>query len=212
MIKISPSILSCDFARLKEDIDTIKDDVEYLHIDVMDGVFVNNISFGIPVVQALRPHFQNVFDVHLMICNPIKYVEAFALAGSDIITFHYESESDILETILLIKKLNKKVGMSIKPNTLVEEILEYLPYLDLVLVMSVEPGFGGQKFMPSSLLKIRKLASLREERNFTYEIEVDGGINDETAKLVKEAGVDVIVAGSYIFNAKDRKDKIKQLK
>lgn len=211
-MKISPSILACDFSILKEEINTIVNDVDYLHIDVMDGNFVNNITFGPGLVADIRKHFSVVFDVHLMLSRPLNYIEQFSKAGSDIITFHYESDSDIQETINKIKFFNKKVGLSIKPSTNVDVLLPYLDQLDLVLIMSVEPGFGGQKFDESSLDKISKLKSMKKEKNFKYEIEVDGGINDKTIDLVKKAGVEVVVSGSYIFNSDNRKDKINSLK
>lgn len=211
-MKISPSILACDFSILKDEIESVVPYVEYLHIDVMDGNFVNNITFGPGLIKDIRKHFNCIFDVHLMINEPLKYIEEFAKVGSDIITFHYESNSDILETIKKIKSLNKKVGLSIKPKTNLNEIIEFLNDLDLVLIMSVEPGFGGQKFDESSLVKIKQLSEMKKEKNFNYEIEVDGGINAETINLVKKAGVDVVVAGSFIFNSDDRKSKIELLR
>ena len=212
MVKISPSILSCDFANMKEDISTIVNDVEYLHIDVMDGIFVNNISFGIPVVKALRPHFDIVFDTHLMIINPIKYINQFAKAGSDIITFHLESNDDPNSVIDLIHSNGVKAGISIKPATPVESLIPFLDKVELILIMSVEPGFGGQKFDPSSLAKISWLKEQKEKYGYNYEIEVDGGINGETSQLCNNAGVDVLVSGSYIFGAMDRKKAIDSLK
>ena len=212
MKKISPSILSSDFADLKNDIATISESVEYLHIDVMDGIFVNNISFGIPVIKSLRPHFKNIFDTHLMIINPLKYVEAFAKAGADIITFHVEAHSNPKEVIEKIHSLGLKAGISLNPDTKIETLDEYLPMVELVLVMSVMPGFGGQVFNPVALDKIRYLDIRRKENGYRYEIEVDGGINDQTGRLCKEAGVDVLVSGSYIFNASDRIAVIKDLK
>ena len=211
MVKISPSILSCDFSNMKEDIKTIVNEVEYLHIDVMDGVFVNNISIGIPVVKALRPHFDVVFDTHLMIVNPQKYIKQFVDAGSDIITFHYEACEDALEVINLIHSYGVKAGISIKPKTDVEVLKPLLDKLDLILVMSVEPGFGGQAFDDSSLAKISWLKA-QKANGYRYEIEVDGGINASTGLLCKEAGVDVLVSGSYIFNASDRSSAIKSLR
>lgn len=211
-MKISPSFLTCDFTNLKEELDEIKNEVEYIHIDVMDGVFVPNITFGPKLISDLRKNYSNVFDVHLMIIDPIKYIKEFAEAGSDIITFHYESNSNVMDTIDEIKKYNKKVGISIKPNTSVNEIKDYLPFLDLVLVMSVEPGFGGQKFMHSSLDKIEELYLLRKMNNYKYEIEVDGGINEETISLVKNKNIDVVVAGSYIMNSSDKKERISILR
>lgn len=212
MVKVSPSILSCDFANMKEDIKTISSFVEYLHIDVMDGVFVNNISIGIPVVKALRPHFDIVFDTHLMIVKPERYIKEFANAGSDIITFHYEATEDSMSVIDLIHSYNVKAGISIKPKTDVEVLIPYLDKVELILIMSVEPGFGGQKFDSSALEKIAWLKKQKEEHGYTYEIEVDGGINGETGKLCKDMGVDVLVSGSYIFNKEDRKTAIDSLR
>lgn len=212
MVKISPSILSCDFANMKEDIATIVNDVEYLHIDVMDGVFVNNISFGIPVVKALRPHFDIVFDTHLMIINPIKYINQFAKVGSDIITFHLESDDDPNEVIDLIHANNVKAGISIRPATPVESLIPFLDKVELILIMSVEPGFGGQKFDPTALAKISWLKEQKEKHGYNYEIEVDGGINGQTSQLCNDAGVDVLVSGSYVFGADDRKSAIDSLK
>ncbi|MGM9970902.1 MAG: ribulose-phosphate 3-epimerase [Anaeroplasmataceae bacterium] len=211
-MKLSPSFLTCDFSNLKNELDQIKDYVEYIHVDVMDGDFVPNITFGPKFVGDFRKYYpNNIFDVHLMISNPLKYVEAFAGAGSDIITFHYESKSNVMDTINEIKKFNKKVGLSIKPNTDVSEIEKYLPFVDLVLVMSVEPGFGGQKFMPSSVRKIELLEKYRKENGYKYLIEVDGGINNETIKDVVAAKVDIVVAGSYIMNTSNKKERIEIL-
>ncbi|MFI3251682.1 MAG: ribulose-phosphate 3-epimerase [bacterium] len=211
-MKVSPSILSCDFSILKQEIDSIVNDSDYLHIDVMDGHFVPNITFGPGLIKDIRKHYNIIFDVHLMMSEPHKYIKEFCNAGSDIITFHYECESEIKQTIQLIKNENKKVGLSIKPNTCVESLIPFLHELDLVLVMSVEPGFGGQKFDHTSLSKIEFLKDYKIKNKLNYEIEVDGGINDETISLVKKSGVDVVVAGSYIFNSKDRTSKINSLK
>ncbi len=211
-MKISPSILACDFSILKEDIDTVVKESDYLHIDVMDGNFVNNITFGPGLVNDIRKHFDITFDVHLMISRPLNYVEEFCKSGADIITFHYEAESDITETIKKIKSYSKKVGLSIKPSTDISVLEPFLQELDLVLIMSVEPGFGGQKFDIDSLVKISKLNNIKKEKKYHYEIEVDGGINEETAKLVKTAGADVVVAGTYIFKSEDRTKAIKSLK
>lgn len=212
MVKISPSILSCDFAKLKEDIDTVVNNVEYLHIDVMDGVFVNNISFGIPVIKSIRNHYDITFDTHLMIVNPERYIEAFANAGADIITFHIEATHDVMNVINLIHSKGLKAGISLRPRTNVVDLKPYLEHVELVLVMSVEPGFGGQAFDPSALDKIKWLKNERTTNNYQYEIEVDGGINGETSQSCIEAGVDVLVSGSYIFNAKDRLERIRSLK
>lgn len=212
MTKISPSILSCDFSKLKEDINTISEDVEYLHIDVMDGLFVNNISFGIPIIKSIRPHFNNVFDTHLMITHPLKYIEAFAAAGADLITFHIESDDDAMETIDAIHKKGLKAGISLRPKTNVKDLTPFLSKVELVLVMSVEPGFGGQEFDPSAIEKIKWLKSEKTKNNYNFEIEVDGGINATTGALCVEAGADVLVSGSYIFKANDRLDAILKLK
>lgn len=212
MTKISPSILSCDFAKLKDDIDTIKNDVEYLHIDVMDGLFVNNISFGIPVIKSIRPHYDIVFDTHLMIVEPERYIDAFAKAGADLITFHVEATKDPKDVIDLIHEKGLKAGISLRPKTCVEDLNDYLSHVELVLVMSVEPGFGGQAFDSSAIEKIKYLKEMKNKYNYQYEIEVDGGINGETGALCRNAGADVLVSGSYIFKANDRKYAIKSLK
>lgn len=211
MAKISPSILSCDFSILKEDIDTVVKDVEYLHIDVMDGLFVNNISFGIPVIKSIRPHYDILFDTHLMIVEPERYIDAFASAGADLITFHIEATKDSKNVIDLIHAKGLKAGISLRPKTHVLELAPYLSMVELVLVMSVEPGFGGQAFDSSAVDKIKWLKEQKALHGYTYEIEVDGGINGETAKIVREAGAEVLVSGSYIFKAKNRKEAILSL-
>ena len=195
MTKISPSILSCDFAKLKEDIDIIIDEIDYLHIDVMDGVFVNNISFGIPVIKSIRPHFTKIFDTHLMIVNPERYIDAFAKAGADLITFHVEATADVVNVIDLIHSKGLKAGISLRPKTNVENLKPYLEKVELVLVMSVEPGFGGQQFDSTAIEKIKWLKQEKENNNYNFEIEVDGGINGETGKLCVAAGADVLVSG-----------------
>ena len=212
MSKVSPSILSCDFSKLKEDIDSIVNHVEYLHIDVMDGVFVNNISFGIPIIKSIRPHYDIVFDTHLMIVNPERYIDAFASSGADLITFHIEATCDPMNVINLIHEKGLKAGISLRPKTNVNDLKLYLDKVELVLVMSVEPGFGGQKFDPSAIEKIKWLKEQKVINNYNYEIEVDGGINGETGKLCLEAGADVLVSGSYIFNANNRLERINTLK
>lgn len=212
-MKIAPSILSCDFVNLKKEIDSVVDYIDYLHIDVMDGMFVNNISFGIPIIKSIKKNYPDLFlDVHLMIENPLKYIEHFSSVGSDLITFHYESNSDVLKTILAIKQENKKVGISIKPQTSIDVLLPYLSEVDLVLIMSVEPGFGGQSFDESSIEKIKKLKEIKTSHNFNFEIEVDGGINNKTIDLVTSAGVEVVVSGSYIFDSNDKESTIDSLK
>jgi ribulose-phosphate 3-epimerase len=196
---------------LKEDIDTVVRDVEYLHIDVMDGLFVNNISFGIPVIKSIRPHYDIVFDTHLMIVEPERYINEFASAGADIITFHIEATKDSKNVIDLIHSKGVKAGISLRPKTNVEDLKPYLNMVELVLVMSVEPGFGGQAFDCSAIEKIKWLKEQKQIHGYTYEIEVDGGINGETAKIVREAGAEVLVSGSYIFKAKNRKEAILSL-
>lgn len=199
---ISPSILSADFLNLKEDIGRISNAL-MLHIDVMDGNFVPNISFGAKVQKDLRKHFKNMkFDTHLMINDPKKYIKDFVDAGSDFITFHVEAVSNCVEIIDLIHSYNVKAGISIKPSTKVEDIEKYLNIVDLVLVMSVEPGFAGQAYMPSCEGKIRKLYEIRRKHQYKYSISVDGGINDKTFFNVKNAGADVAVMGSFLFAEK----------
>ncbi len=202
-MKLAPSILSADFSKLSEDVKTVAR-AEWLHIDVMDGHFVPNISIGPLVVKALRKHTKQVFDTHLMISEPEKYIDAFIDAGSDQITFHVETVVDPLALITALQKKKVKAGISIKPATPVKSIEPFLAQLDLVLVMSVEPGFGGQAFMPESLDKIAELSRLRKQHDYQFDIVVDGGINEKTAKLCVAAGADVLVAGSYIFKAKNR--------
>lgn len=198
-MKIAPSILSADFKALENSINKVNK-ASVLHIDVMDGMFVPNISFGQGIQKQIRSSFKNmIFDTHLMIIDPIKYIKDFVDAGSDYITFHIEAKSDINQTIDLIHSYNKKAGISIKPNTNWEDLKPYLNKIDLILVMSVEPGFGGQSFMPNSIEKIKCLYDYKKEHNLNYLISVDGGINNETYKFVKDAGCDLAVMGSYLF-------------
>ncbi len=209
---IAPSILSADFSKLASEIESVGN-AEFIHIDVMDGHFVPNITIGPLVVKAIK-NIKNIKDVHLMITDPIKYSPEFIKAGADIVTFHYEalnSKEDIYKCIDLIHSYGVKAGISIKPNTNVNVLDEFLDKLDLVLVMSVEPGFGGQKFMPSALGKIKYLSDKKEKGNYNYLIEVDGGINLDTAKLCKDNGVEVLVAGSFIFGSDKRKELIEEL-
>lgn len=212
---ISPSVLSANFMHLEKDIKDIQSSkATWLHYDVMDGHFVPNISFGYSILSNIKKETTLTIDTHLMISDPLSYLDAFIKAGSDYVTFHYEcyeNKSKIKETIDAIHKKGCKAGLSIKPNTPVEVLLPYLKDLDLVLIMSVEPGFGGQSFMPSCLEKIAFLKNYKTEHQLSYLIEVDGGINDETAKCVHDVGCEVVVAGSYIFNKEDRKQAVESL-
>jgi len=206
---ISPSILSADFANLEADIKRVEPYVPWLHIDVMDGHFVPNISIGVPVVKSVRKVTNLFLDTHLMIENPIKYVDAFVDAGADLITFHYEATLDkTIETIDKIKSRGVKVGISIKPKTSVDEIKEYINLVDMVLIMTVEPGFGGQKFISDCAQKIAQVKKI----NKNVLVQIDGGINNETAKICLDLGADSLVAGSYIYGAKDIKIAIESLK
>ena len=215
-VMIAPSILSADFAKLGEEIKLVEDlGAEYLHFDVMDGHFVPNISFGIPVLKSISKLHNMVNDVHIMISEPKKYIEKFADAGAQIITFHYEacnSLQEVREIIDLIHDSGVKAGLSIKPNTPVEVLDPFLEDLDLVLVMSVEPGFGGQSFIPEALNKIAYLRNKIDENDLDCLIEVDGGINEKTGHLCAEAGVDILVAGSYLFGQKDIASRMESLR
>lgn len=213
-MKIAPSMLSADFNRLAEDIAEIESyGVEYLHIDVMDGTFVPNISFGAMIFAGLRAKSQMVFDCHMMVDNPVRYIGDMAKAGADIITIHAEATKHLHSDLQAIKALGVKAGVSINPGTSVEVIRPVLSMVDLVLVMTVNPGFGGQSFIPECVEKIELLDQLRKERqDYHYEIEVDGGVNDQTGRQCLEAGADVLVAGSYIFKHPDRRAAVDSLR
>ncbi len=212
MIKISPSVLTSDFLTLKSDIEKLENaGVDMLHLDVMDGIFVPNISFGVPVIKSIKKHSHIPLDVHLMIDRPHRYIKEFA-SVSDYLGFHYEAGSPIRETLCEIRELGCKSCLTIKPCTHPKEIYEFLPYCDMVLVMSVEPGFGGQKFMPSALEKLSLLRDEIARQGLNIELEVDGGINAETAPQAIDAGATVLVAGNYIFSAEDMKSRVEQIK
>lgn len=209
-MKVSLSILTADYANIEESLKDIIHEVDYVHMDVMDGEFVPNISFGYSFIKSLRRLTDKPFDTHLMMMHPQRYIKQFADAGSQYITFHVEADCDVMQTINFIHEEKVYAGISIKPNTSVKEIEEYLPYVDMVLVMSVEPGFGGQSFMDQSIQKVRELKKSRDEHGYSYLINIDGGIKDTTSVLVKDY-VDMAVVGSYICNAEEPLTNLKKI-
>ena len=214
MAILSPSILSCDYMNMKRDFDYCKEcGVKWLHVDIMDGHFVPNMSFGYSLVQSMRPVTDLVLDVHLMIDTPIKYAEEFCKAGADYLTIHVESDTpeNIRKTLELIRSLGVKPGIVVKPKTAAEEIAEYLPLVDLVLVMTVEPGFGGQKFMADMMPKLKQLRTMLDQVNPDCHLEVDGGVDLVTGEVCKENGADVLVAGSAFFKATDKPAFVKSI-
>ena len=214
-IQISPSILSADLSQLGNEIKKLEDGgADMIHVDVMDGHFVPNLTIGPPVIKALKKQSSMLFDVHLMISPVHKYIEAYSEAGADIITIHPEATDDLQSSISKIKSLNKKVGVSLNPETKIDVIMNYLEQINLVLIMSVNPGFGGQKFMPEVLIKVKTLKKIQEEKGLNFDIEIDGGINFDNSKIAIEAGANILVSGTTVFksNNGDIKKNIELLK
>jgi ribulose-phosphate 3-epimerase len=210
---VSPSLLSCDFANIQRDVEMLNNSqADWLHIDVMDGVFVPNISFGLPVVEAMKRHAKKPLDVHLMIVNPDQYIADFKKVGADYLTVHFEACTHLHRTIQLIHQHEMKAGVALNPHTPVEALSEIICDLDLVLIMSVNPGFGGQKFIPQAIEKVKKLKNLIQQSGSKALIEIDGGVNLETGKLLADAGADALVAGSFVFNSESPSATISSLK
>ncbi|UZD23797.1 ribulose-phosphate 3-epimerase [Algoriphagus halophytocola] len=210
---ISPSILAADFANIQREVEMLNESVaDFIHVDIMDGVFVPNISFGIPVTEAIRQHAQKPLDVHLMIVNPEKYLAAFRNAGAEIITVHYEACTHLHRTLQEIKSLGAKAGVAINPHTPVETLIDVIEEIDLVLIMSVNPGFGGQKFIPNTFSKITRLKEMILQKNAATKIEIDGGVTAANAGQLVASGADILVAGSFVFRSADPAQTIQDMK